>query len=89
MNDTLAASLQGLQLVMSWPNIIWPVAGTLLSMLVSLLPGISGVALDLSGLGPRLPPASCLCLRRETVEQGGDAKMPHTFSPSKSRCMPA
>jgi len=45
VNDTLAASLQGLQLVMSWPNIIWPVAGTLLSMLVSLLPGISGVAL--------------------------------------------
>ena len=41
----LDAALQGLALVFSWPNILYPVIGTLLAMVVSFLPGVSGVTL--------------------------------------------
>jgi len=39
------AALEGLLLVFSWPNILYPILGTLLAMVFSLLPGISGVTL--------------------------------------------
>jgi putative tricarboxylic transport membrane protein len=42
---TLRAAWEGLGLVCSWPNILYPVVGTLLSMVVAFLPGISGVTL--------------------------------------------
>jgi len=41
----LAAALEGLGLVFSWPNILYPIAGTLLAMFFSALPGLSGVTL--------------------------------------------
>lgn len=41
----LSAAWQGLTLVFSWPNILYPVAGTLAAMVVALLPGLSGAAL--------------------------------------------
>lgn len=37
--------MDGFWLVFSWPNIVYPVIGTLLAMLISLIPGVSGVAL--------------------------------------------
>ena len=43
--STLDAALQGLGLVFAWPNILYPVVGTLLAMTVSFLPGVSGVTL--------------------------------------------
>jgi TctA family transporter len=39
------AAGEGLQLVLAWPNILYPVAGTLLAMLFALIPGISGITL--------------------------------------------
>ena len=45
METTLHAAWEGLQLVFSWPNILYPVAGTLLAMVVAFLPGLSGVTL--------------------------------------------
>jgi putative tricarboxylic transport membrane protein len=42
---TLQAAWEGLGLVLSWPNVLYPVAATLLSMIVAFLPGISGVTL--------------------------------------------
>lgn len=42
---TAVAALDGLQLVFSWPNILYPLAGTLLAMAVAFLPGVSGVTL--------------------------------------------
>ena len=42
---TLHAAWEGLLLVFSWPNILYPIAGTLLAMAVAFLPGISGVTL--------------------------------------------
>ena len=41
----LQAAIDGLGLVIVWPNILYPVIGTLLAMVVSFLPGISGVTL--------------------------------------------
>ena len=41
----LDAAWQGLALVFSWPNILYPLAGTVAAMAVALLPGISGAAL--------------------------------------------
>ncbi len=41
----LDAALEGLRLVLAWPNILYPVIGTLLAMVASFLPGISGVTL--------------------------------------------
>jgi TctA family transporter len=45
LESTLLAALEGLRLVASWPNILYPIAGTLLTMVVSFLPGVSGVTL--------------------------------------------
>ncbi len=41
----LAAAWEGLRLVLSWPNVLYPIAGTLAAMCVALLPGVSGAAL--------------------------------------------
>lgn len=41
----LESAWQGLLIVFSWPNIVYPVAGTLLAMLFAFLPGITGVTL--------------------------------------------
>ena len=41
----LSAAWQGLILVLAWPNIIYPIAGTLVAMVVALLPGLSGTTL--------------------------------------------
>jgi putative tricarboxylic transport membrane protein len=41
----LEAGWEGLELVFSWPNILYPIIGTLLAMVVSFLPGVSGVTL--------------------------------------------
>lgn len=45
MQEILPAAWEGFRLVFSWPNILYPVAGTLLAMLVAFLPGISGATL--------------------------------------------
>lgn len=45
MGDLLAAAWEGLRLVFSWPHILYPVAGTLLAMVVAFLPGVSGATL--------------------------------------------
>jgi putative tricarboxylic transport membrane protein len=45
LEPTLRAAWEGLGLVFSWPNLLYPVAGTLLSMVVAFLPGVSGVTL--------------------------------------------
>ena len=45
MEPVLQAAWEGLRLVFSWPNILYPILGTLLAMVVSVLPGISGVTL--------------------------------------------
>jgi len=45
LEPVFQAAWEGLQLVVAWPNILYPVAGTLLAMIVSALPGISGVTL--------------------------------------------
>jgi putative tricarboxylic transport membrane protein len=45
VEEILPAAWEGLTLVFSWPNILYPVAGTLLAMLVAFLPGISGATL--------------------------------------------
>ena len=42
---TLQAAWEGLGLVLSWPNILYPIAATLLAMTVAFLPGVSGVTL--------------------------------------------
>lgn len=39
------AAWEGLLIVLSWPNILIPVAGTLLAMTFSILPGLSGATL--------------------------------------------
>jgi putative tricarboxylic transport membrane protein len=44
-DSILSAAWQGLMLVFSWPNILYPVAGTLVAMVVALLPGLSGATL--------------------------------------------
>ncbi len=43
--SVLEAAWDGLLFVLSWPNVIYPLAGTLAAMVVALLPGISGAAL--------------------------------------------
>jgi putative tricarboxylic transport membrane protein len=45
MEVTMAAAWQGALLVFSWPNIIYPVVGTILAMFFAVLPGVSGVTL--------------------------------------------
>lgn len=41
----LHAAWAGLGLVFSWPNILYPIIGTLLAMVFSFVPGLSGVTL--------------------------------------------
>ena len=41
----LQAAWEGFLLVFSWPNILYPVIGTLLVMYFALLPGLSGATL--------------------------------------------
>jgi putative tricarboxylic transport membrane protein len=41
----LLGAWDGLRLLLTWPNVLYPVAGTLLAMVVAFLPGISGVTL--------------------------------------------
>lgn len=45
IETTLIAAAEGLWLVFSWPNVLYPLAGTLLAMTVAFLPGVSGVTL--------------------------------------------
>ena len=45
LEPVLAAAWQGWWQVFSWPNIIYPIAGTLLAMIFSVLPGLSGITL--------------------------------------------
>lgn len=45
MTPILDAASQGLGLVFAWPNILYPVAGTIAAMIVALLPGLSGATL--------------------------------------------
>lgn len=45
MEATLQAAVDGFWLVFSWPNVLYPLAGTLLAMVISLVPGVSGVTL--------------------------------------------
>lgn len=45
VEGTIAAAWDGVQLVFAWPNVAYPIAGTLLAMSVALMPGISGVTL--------------------------------------------
>ncbi len=45
MGPVLNAAWEGLLLTISWPNILYPVAGTLLAMIVATIPGLSGVTL--------------------------------------------
>jgi TctA family transporter len=39
------AAWSGLLIVLSWPNLLYPIAGTLLAMCVAVLPGVSGATL--------------------------------------------
>lgn len=41
----LQAAWEGWWLVFSWPNILYPIAGTLLAMVFALLPGLTGATL--------------------------------------------
>jgi TctA family transporter len=45
MHQTLDAALEGLRLVFTWPNVLYPVIATLAAMVVAFLPGVSGVTL--------------------------------------------
>lgn len=45
MPSLLTAAGEGLQLVLAWPNLLYPVIGTLLAMVFAFLPGVSGVTL--------------------------------------------
>ncbi len=45
MPSILQAAWEGLLFVLSWPNVLYPIVGTLAAMVVALLPGISGAAL--------------------------------------------
>lgn len=41
----LDAAVEGLGVVLSWPNLLYPVCGTLLAMVFSFLPGVGGLTL--------------------------------------------
>lgn len=41
----LESAWEGLRVVLAWPNILYPVAGTLLAMVFSFLPGVGGATL--------------------------------------------
>lgn len=44
-HDVIQAALQGWGVVLSWPNIIYPIAGMLLAMVFSAFPGLTGATL--------------------------------------------
>ena len=45
LHDVIQAALQGWALVLSWPNVIYPIAGMLLAMVFSAFPGLTGATL--------------------------------------------
>jgi TctA family transporter len=45
MMDVWQSAVEGFHLVFSWPNIIYPIAGTLLAMFFSAMPGLGGAML--------------------------------------------
>lgn len=45
MGPILQAAWDGLLLVFTWPNILYPVIGTLLAMVIAFMPGLSGFTL--------------------------------------------
>jgi putative tricarboxylic transport membrane protein len=45
LESILQAAWEGLLLTLSWPNVLYPIIGTLLAMVVAVLPGLSGVTL--------------------------------------------
>lgn len=45
LEPILDAALKGLWMVFSWPNIVYPVAGTLLAMMFAVMPGLGGATL--------------------------------------------
>ncbi|MBT8096837.1 MAG: hypothetical protein KJO19_07345, partial [Woeseia sp.] len=44
-NDLFAAALAAAQILFSWPNIVYPLVGMILSMTFSLFPGLTGATL--------------------------------------------
>jgi len=40
-----SAAVEGLGLVFSWPNLLYPIVGTILAMIFAFLPGVGGVTL--------------------------------------------
>ena len=44
-HDVIQAALQGWAVMLSWPNIIYPIAGMLLAMVFSVFPGLTGATL--------------------------------------------
>jgi len=45
LEPILQSAWEGLSIVFSWPNILYPMIGTFLAMIFSFLPGISGITL--------------------------------------------
>ncbi|MDH3692837.1 MAG: tripartite tricarboxylate transporter permease, partial [Gammaproteobacteria bacterium] len=45
LEHVIQSAVEGWMLVISWPNILYPIAGTLLAMMFSILPGLSGLTL--------------------------------------------
>jgi TctA family transporter len=45
MEHLISSTWHGLLLVFMWPNIVYPIAGTLAAMLFAFMPGLSGVTL--------------------------------------------
>jgi TctA family transporter len=45
LEPVLKAAWEGWLLVCAWPNILYPIAGTLLAMIFAVIPGLSGVTL--------------------------------------------
>jgi hypothetical protein len=50
LETTLLAAWEGLGLVFSWPNVLYPLAGTMLAMTVAFLPGVSGGSIVVAGI---------------------------------------
>lgn len=45
LDSVFHAATEGLGIVLAWPNILYPVAGTLLAMIFAFIPGLSGLTL--------------------------------------------
>jgi putative tricarboxylic transport membrane protein len=45
LEHLVASGIEGFRLVVSWPNILYPIAATLLAMIFALFPGLSGSTL--------------------------------------------